>query len=173
MGLAITDFASVRLPNVGQHLCVSNTSFSNFWWCRCCCWQRRRVGHTSMLAHMCDMTRESTVRVGDGCVVTDLVRDAPLHVTRFFRHQDPHAFGPRKLRIWRQFGILFVLNIVFARIVSSSASGSSNVEASVKDIHPSWASCSSVLMSTRFVLTRCFPITLQNLGHELFELRCR
>ena len=43
--------------------------------------------------------------------------------------------------------------IVFARIISSIAGGSSNVEASVKDIHPSWASCSSVLMSARFVFT--------------------
>ena len=56
-------------------------------------------GHTSMLTHLCDVTRERTVHVGDDCVVTDLVCDAPLHVTRFFRHQDPHAFWPRDLGV--------------------------------------------------------------------------
>ena len=50
-------------------------------------------------------------RVGDDCVVTDLVCDAPLHVTRFLHHQDPHA---RDLRVWRQFWIQFVLNRVRA-----------------------------------------------------------
>ena len=87
--------------------------------------------------------------------MTDLVCDAPLHVTRVLRHQDPHAFWPRDLRVWRQFWFQFVLN--------RSASGSSNVEASVKDIHPSWASCSSVLMSARFVLTRCIRLLSRTL----------
>ena len=67
---------------------VSSTFLPNFWWCRRRCWQRRRVGQ-----HLCDVHRDSTVHVGDDCVLTDLVCDAPLHVTRFFRHQDPHAFS--------------------------------------------------------------------------------
>ena len=61
--------------------------------------------------------------------------------TRFFRHQDSHAFWPRDL-LW------FALNRVRA---------SSRPARSGKDIHPSWASCSSVLTSARLVLTRSFP----------------
>ena len=76
---------------------VSSIFLPNFWWCRRRC--------------LCNVTRESTVHVGDDCVVTDLVCDAPLHVTRFFLYQDPHVFLPQDLRVW-QFGIQFVLNRV-------------------------------------------------------------
>ena len=63
----------------------------------------RRGGNTSMFADLSDVTSESTGRVGDDCVVTGLVCDARLQVTRFFRHQDPHARWPRELRVWRRF----------------------------------------------------------------------
>ena len=158
MDLAITDFASRW--NLSWAECafrmLASTVLSRAHSCRapggCRRWQRRRVGHTPMLAHMCDVTGESTVHVGDDCVVTDLVCVSSVIKTHM-------NFWPRDLRVWRQFRVQF-------------GRGSPNVEASVKDIHPSGASCSSVLMTARFVLTRRFPSTLQNLVRNLF-VRCR
>ena len=62
----------VCLPNVGQHRFVSSTFLQKFWWCRRRCWHRRRGGRTLRLAHLCVVSRESTVHVGDDCAVTDL-----------------------------------------------------------------------------------------------------
>ena len=68
----------VCLPNVGQHRFVSSTFLQKFWWCRRRCWQRRRGGRTLRLAHLCVVSRESTVLVGDDCAVTDLSSAARL-----------------------------------------------------------------------------------------------
>ena len=73
--------------------------------------------------------------------------------------------------VWRQFGIQFVLNRVRAHH-HLQGERVFNVEASVEGIPLSRASCSSVLVSARFVLM-CRFFHSPEFFHEHFELQCR
>ena len=105
-----------------------------------------------MLAHLCDVTRENTVHVGE---------------TRFFRHQDPHAFWPRGIRDSRQLWIQFVLNrvsvdrLLWREVVFQRRS--------FRERHPSFSGILFFCVDAHALLSSI----LQTLVRELFELKVR